>query len=327
MWQDFIDKYIANFNLINENNFSKAALDAFKFQYKYNIVYQKYVDILKVNPKDVNSLDKIPFLPISFFKTHTIKTGTWNEKIVFESSGTTSQINSKHYVSNPDFYLKVSERYFEELYGDLREYIVLALLPSYLEKGNSSLVFMANHFIEKTSHPDSGFFLNEYEKINEVINRNKNTKILLLGVSYALLDYAEEFNAFNENLIIMETGGMKGRRKEMIKKELHEVLKNKFRVKNIHSEYGMTELSSQGYSQNEGLFTFPKWMKILLRESEDPFSLTENRGVAKIIDLANIYTCCFIETQDVFEKKGDNFFEVIGRLDNSDIRGCNLLVY
>lgn len=327
MWQDYIANYISNFNQINEENFEQIALEVFRFQYKYNTVYQKYVDILKVIPNEVNTIAQIPFLPISFFKTHTIKTGEWQHKFAFESSGTTSDRNSVHYVLDIDFYLNVAQNYFEKTYGKLNEFIVLALLPSYLEKGNSSLVYMTKHFIDKTTHPDSGFFLNEFEKINKVINRNKNTKILLLGVSYALLDYAEYYNEENENLIVMETGGMKGRRKEMVKQELHEVLEKKFRVSAIHSEYGMTELFSQGYSKKEGIFTFPKWVKILLRESEDPFCLSKNRGVAKIIDLANIYTCCFVETQDIFEKKQESNFEVIGRLDNSDIRGCNLLLF
>lgn len=278
----------------------------------------------------ITEVAQIPFLPVAFFKDHEVKTDVWDPEATFSSSGTTGQRTSSHFVRDKEFYLTNAEKVFNHFYGSLQEYHFLALLPSYLERDNSSLVVMADSFIKKSRSSYSGFYLNDYENLLHTIrNINDDRKILLLGVSFALLDIAETYKPDLSYVTVMETGGMKGRRREMVRHELHAVLKKGFNVGRIHSEYGMTELMSQAYSTGEGIFQGPPWMKVMLRDINDPFDISENRksGGINVIDLANIHSCAFIETQDVGKKNGNNSFEVMGRFDNSDIRGCNLMVF
>lgn len=314
---------------VNKSNFDELALKIFRYQADSNPVYKKYIENLNIQPTGVRKIQDIPFLPISFFKSKQIKTGIWKEEGVFESSGTTGQITSKHYIKSKAFYLTNSYRIFSQFYGHLNNYHLLALLPSYLERENSSLVAMVEHFMPLTNSTFSGFYLNNYDQlIDAVQNIKDNRKILLMGVSFALLDLAEKYGPDLSGAIIMETGGMKGRRKEMIREELHEVLRNGLNTGNIHSEYGMTELMSQAYSFGNGVFQAPPWMKILLRDVNDPFELDvrKSSGGINIIDLANIDSCAFIETQDMGKMHNNGHFEVLGRFDNTDIRGCNLMV-
>ena len=309
--------------------FDALALEVFQFQATFNEVYAKYLSLLNIDSQSVDSLEKIPFLPIQFFKNYSIKTGGWPTQTTFSSSGTTDKMTSRHRVRDLGFYKKNTERGFAEFYGHPSEFCILALLPSYLERSGSSLIFMADHFIHLSKHPDSDFFLNNTEQLLKILKKanNKHTPTLLLGVSFALLDLAEKHPTDLQNIIIMETGGMKGRRKEMTREELHAVLKKAFNVENIHSEYGMTELFSQAYSKGNGLFFPTKTMKVLTREITDPLVLqkTNKTGVLNIIDLANFHTISFIATDDLGRIYDDGSFEVLGRLDNSDIRGCNLL--
>ena len=314
---------------MTSNTINEYVLHVFKYQADNNLVYKEYIKALGVNPNKVSSINEIPFLPIDFYKNHKVVSGIWEEEAVFESSGTTRQNTSKNYVKSLNEYIYNSEFIFRKFYGDPSKYILFALLPSYLEKGNSSLVSMVENLIKKTKHEESGFFLYDFDALNTRIlsQYGKNRQIILWGVSYALLDFSEKFPTPIPEAIIMETGGMKGRRKEMIRKELHAILKERFKVKNIHSEYGMTELSSQGYAVDQGKFQVPQWMNILIRDINDPFSYVENgrAGAINIIDLANRDTCSFIETGDIGIKFEENSFEIMGRLDNSEIRGCNLL--
>lgn len=338
--------------LINLNNepreFEILALEIFRYQFAHNPVYRSFSEYLGKTPDKVHRIEKIPFLPIEFFKTQSIKSGEGETKITFESSGTTSANTSRHFVSDPLLYELLSRKAFEDFYGELNDYHIFALLPSYLERNNSSLVYMVQNFIEFSYSNFSGFFLdNMVEMVSQMeaaaLDRRK---ILLIGVSFGLLDLAEDVSLsrrikqISEKLIVMETGGMKGRRKEMIRQDLHKVLGEGLGVGKIHSEYGMTELLSQGYSKGDGIFFPSKTMKILLREVNDPlsflphFSIGEKpentkmkTGGINVIDLANIDSCSFIETQDLGVFTEDySGFEVVGRFDNSDIRGCNLLV-
>ncbi|BDD05756.1 acyl transferase [Aureibacter tunicatorum] len=312
---------------IKNHDFDKVALELFRFQAKHNPVYSEYLQFLKTNPEDVKSIYEIPFLPISFFKTHQVKTGEWPTQKIFESSGTTGTTTSKHYVEDIEFYHKIATQIFTDFYSAPNDYIILALLPSYLERDNSSLVSMAKHFIDLTQDHRSGFYLNEFESLKEacVSAESTNKNVLLMGVTFGLLDFAELHTFSSSNITIMETGGMKGRRKEMIRAEVHEELGNSFGQTKIHSEYGMTELLSQAYSHGDGIFEMPSTMRILLRDVNDPFSVSKRTsGGINVIDLANIHSCSFIETQDL-GKLHDNKFEVLGRFDNSDIRGCNLM--
>jgi len=311
--------------------FEALALEIFRFQAQENPVYKQYLQYLNIKPEAVFSLEKIPFLPIEFFKTQKVKTGIFDPETTFKSSGTTQQQRSQHFVADLPFYLKNAEQIFEQFYGKLTDFVFLALLPSYLEQGESSLVAMVDHFIKRSGQQEQGFYLNQLDDLkNDIKNAQKSgKKVMLFGVTYALLDLAETIgNADFLEVIIMETGGMKGRRKEMIREELHEVLKAAFKVENIHSEYGMTELLSQAYSSGNGIFQTPKTMKILLRDLNDPFEINPNlrSGGINVIDLANIDSCCFIETKDIGKVHAGGTFEVLGRFDNSDIRGCNLLV-
>lgn len=313
---------------VKEDSFESLALDVFRFQYKHNKIYHKYVDLLKINIKSVKKLEEIPFLPIQFFKSHRISTTDLPEYKIYESSGTTGSITSKHYVYDEDFYFKVAKKIFEDRYGALSQYNILALLPNYLERSNSSLVAMVNHFM-KFSKPDSGFYLDDFSVLHEKIKylNNSKEKFILWGVTFALMDFSEVFpRPLNDN-IVLETGGMKGRKKEMVRGEVHEMLCHNFQIRSIHAEYGMTELFSQAYSQNDGLYQEPFSMKILLRELNDPFNYVAvgKRGGVNVIDLANIDSCSFIATQDLGVKHNDITFEILGRFDESDVRGCNLM--
>jgi len=318
------------FSISSEQDFNEVALEVFKFQYANSSVYRKFSDLLKIDPNSLHSIENIPFLPIDLFKSHTILSSEEKIQKTFTSSGTTGSITSKHHVTDLTIYEQSFNLGFKTFYGDIKDYVVLALLPSYLERDGSSLIYMAQHLIKKSTYPDSGFYLNNLSELKEkLINLdNKGQKVLLIGVSFALLDLVEDFHFKLKNTIVMETGGMKGRRKEMIRKELHSILSNGFGVANIHSEYGMTELLSQAYSAGNGVFDCPPWMKILIRDPEDAQSYLQNKstGGINVIDLANINSCSFIATQDLGKKGENNSIEIMGRFDNSDIRGCNLMV-
>ena len=311
--------------------FHKTAMKVFRFQFEHNEVYQKYCLLLKKNPSNVKHLTEIPFLPIEFFKSKDILSSINAVQTTFTSSGTTGIITSKHHVTDLSFYEASFRSAFSKFYGNIEDYAVLALLPSYLEREGSSLIYMAKDFIEGSNHPDSGFYLHNYEelakKLIELDNSGQN--VLLIGVTYALLDLIELQKFDLKNTIIMETGGMKGKRKELIREELHTILADGFGVEKIHSEYGMTELLSQAYSLGDGIFECPPWMDVLIRDTEDPLTIIEDgkTGGINVIDLANINSCAFIATQDLGKKQPNFSFEVLGRFDNSDIRGCNLMVY
>lgn len=311
--------------------FHKTAMKIFRYQFEHNEVYQKYCLLLKKSPANVKHITEIPFLPIEFFKSKDILSTTNPIQTTFTSSGTTGTITSKHHVTDIAFYEASFRSAFSKFYGNIEDYAVLALLPSYLERDGSSLIYMVNDLIEGSNHSDSGFYLNNYQELaNKLIQLdNEGQNVLLIGVTYALLDLIE-LQKFNlKNTIIMETGGMKGKRKEMIREELHNILAKGFGVDKIHSEYGMTELLSQAYSFGDGIFECPPWMDVMIRDTEDPLTLLNEgkTGGINVIDLANINSCSFIATQDL-GKKYENFsFEVLGRFDNSDIRGCNLMVY
>ena len=325
--------------LAQENSFEQLALAIFHFQYDANPVYKSYVDAFGIKPDAINKIEKIPFLPISFFKTDKIKTGKFNAEEIFESSGTTQSVNSCHHVKDVSIYIESFTKAFENIYGNVAQWCILGLLPSYLEKGNSSLVYMVDNLITKSQHPLSGFYLHDFDKLKEtLISLGKGKqKTLLIGVTYALLDFAEKFPMKLSHTTIMETGGMKGRRKELTRIEVHEQLKKAFETKEIHSEYGMTELLSQAYAEKAGRFRCPKWMKVLIRDDEDPLTVQRSAygsqnhetkpltGAINVIDLANVYSCSFIATDDVGKLYPDDSFEVLGRMDGSDLRGCSLL--
>jgi phenylacetate-coenzyme A ligase PaaK-like adenylate-forming protein len=318
------------FNIQSETDFKATALEVFKFQFEHNAVYRSFCDLLYKHPSDVRSLEQIPFLPIEFFKTHTIISTNKPTKATFTSSGTTGSIVSKHHVVDLDVYKQSFRTGFESFYGTIENYTVLALLPSYLEREGSSLVYMANDMILQSKQPESGFYLHDLETLKNTLTslEAKGQKTLLIGVSYALLDLIEAYSFELKHTIVMETGGMKGQRKELVKSELHALLKQGFGVDTIHSEYGMTELLSQAYSKGGGVFETPPWMKVLTRDPEDALSIQPNgkSGGINIIDLANINSCAFIATQDLGKIKSDGTFEILGRFDQSDIRGCNLMV-
>lgn len=313
-------------------NFNRLALETFQFQYLNNEVYRKYCETLKIGPGNINSITQIPFLPISFFKTHHITSTIFKPQTVFESSGTTKTINSKHLVKSMALYEKSFTKAFARFYNNVKDWCIIGLLPSYLERKNSSLVVMVDKLVQQSGHPQSGFYLNEFEKLQTVLlslERNKQ-KTLLIGVTFALLDLAEQFPMPLQYTTIMETGGMKGRREEMTRQQVHDVLCQAFGKEAIHSEYGMTELLSQAYSKSNGIFNTPPWMKILIREEDDPFAVSEAAestisGAINVIDLANIYSSSFIATEDAGRLYTGGSFEVLGRLDNTDIRGCSLL--
>lgn len=316
----------------NDENFTATALEIFQFQYQNNSVYRAYCDAICTKPENVQSITKIPFLPISFFKTHRITSTEFAPEVVFESSGTTQTINSKHLVKQLDLYQHSFNKTFELFYGSPKEWCILALLPSYLERKNSSLVLMAEELIKASQHSKSGFYLNEFDQLKNVLQELEQAKqkTLLIGVTFALLDFAAVFPMQLQHTTVMETGGMKGRREEMTRQEVHAVLSEAFKTNTIHSEYGMTELLSQAYSKGNGIFNCPPWMKILVREEDDPFEIMMAKektvtGAINVIDLANIYSCSFIATEDAGRLYMDGSFEVLGRLDNTDIRGCSLM--
>jgi len=317
------------FKIKTNAEFSAFALDIFKFQFKNNRVYRSFCDLLYKHPSDIKGINDIPFLPIQFFKTHEVISSKSTIEKTFTSSGTTGNTTSKHLVTDIKLYEESYNKGYNHFYGNIEDYVVLALLPSYLERDGSSLIYMVNDLIDKSNHPESGFYLNNLEDLAQTLQHleAKKQKTLLIGVSFALLDLIERFHFKLNYTTIMETGGMKGRRKEIIRQELHNRLKSGFGVSHIHSEYGMTELLSQAYSIGNGIFECPPWMKILTRDPEDALSLQQpnKTGGINVIDLANINSCSFIATQDLGKVNGNGQFEIIGRFDNSDIRGCNLM--
>ena len=318
------------FSISNEQQFADTALQIFGFQAQNCDVYREFITNLKVDIDAVKSVEQIPFLPISFFKSHPVVSNTDDVQVTFTSSGTTGMINSRHIVTDVTWYEESFRRAFQIFYGDIKEYCVLALLPSYLEREGSSLIYMAEDLVKQSGNPESGFFLYNHDDLYRQLKKQQQAKkpTLLIGVTFALLDFVEQYQIDFPELIVMETGGMKGRRKEMIREELHATLCKGFGVDMIHSEYGMTELLSQAYSKGEGIFICPPWMKIITRDTNDPLSTLDNvkTGGINVIDLANINSCSFIATQDLGKVYTDGSFEVLGRFDNSDIRGCNLLI-
>lgn len=309
-------------------SFNERALYLFNLQATNCLVYNKYLKLLRINPLKIDDWKKIPFLPIQFFKSHKVLSSNETIDTIFSSSATSGNASSKHYVSDINIYEKSFFSCFNHFYGKASDYRILALLPSYLERGGSSLVYMCEKLISKSKNNQSGFYLNNFEDLKKILKQETKKKTLLIGVSYALLDLIEKENLPLKNTIVMETGGMKGRRKEMIKKDLHLKLKTGFQQENVHSEYGMTELLSQAYSNGNGIFTSPDWMKVIARSTDDPFTIIGNdvTGGLNIVDLANINSCAFIATQDLGKVMSNHQFEVLGRFDNSDIRGCNLMV-
>lgn len=318
------------FNISSEEQFNEVTLKVFKHQFENNPIYRSFCDLLYIHPSDIKNIEEIPFLPIQFFKSKQVLSSSEDVNITFSSSGTTGSVTSKHHVTDLSYYEESYLKGFEHFYGNIDDYIILALLPNYLEREGSSLVYMVDDLIKKSNHPESGFYLNNIEELSKKLNTldKSGKKVLLIGVSFALLDMVEKYSFQLQNTIIMETGGMKGRRKELIRKELHQLLSDGFGVEKIHSEYGMTELLSQGYSYGNGVFDCPPWMKILTRDTEDPLTVQKQgkTGGINVIDLANYNSCSFIATQDLGKVHTNNTFEIIGRFDNSDIRGCNLMV-
>ncbi|MBC8320486.1 MAG: acyl transferase [Bacteroidetes bacterium] len=318
------------FNISSHDDFNETALELFHFQYKNNRVYRQFVNFLKTRVSQINHYSQIPTLPVEFFKNHRVTSGSFNPEMIFTSSGTSGMQSSKHYVKNVELYESAFTRTFELFFGSPEDYIIIALLPSYLERHGSSLVYMADKLIGLSSRAESGFYLHDYKELNSLLRslKKQKQKVMLLGVTYALLDLAEQYPTHFPEMKLMETGGMKGRRKELVHDELHNILKNAFGVQQIYSEYGMTELLSQAYSIGEGIFSTPPWMKILIRDVNDPLSILPSgkTGGINIIDLANIYSCSFIATQDLGKIYSHDRFEILGRYDNSDVRGCNLMV-
>ena len=318
------------FNIKSEVQFTKIALDVFKHQFKNNKVYRSFCDLIHKHPSDVTKVEQIPFLPIQFFKTREVLSSLEEIDEIFTSSGTTGSITSKHFVTDINLYKESYLKGFVHFYGNIEEYAVLALLPNYLERNGSSLVFMVDDLIAKSKNSESGFYLNNIDELAKklIYLEEKGQKILLIGVSFALLDLIEKHQFNLKNTIVMETGGMKGRRKELIRNELHQLLQKGFGVDEVHSEFGMTELLSQAYSKGSGVFETPPWMKILVRDTEDALTVLPNgkAGGINVIDLANYNSCSFIATQDLGKVHENETFEIIGRFDNSDIRGCNLMV-
>lgn len=318
------------FGIKSKLEFECLALQTFHFQYSNNSVYHDFCNYLGKTPGELERIEEIPFMPIEFFRTKKIVSSRKNPQIIFTSSGTTDTRTSRHHIIDTSLYTKSYRTAFNHFYGDITKYSVLALLPSYLEREGSSLIYMAKDFIEQSHHPDSGFYLNDMNGLKKKLVHldAQGSQTLLLGVSFALIDLVEKHTFSLKNTIIMETGGMKGRRKELVREALHSILEKGFGVKHIHSEYGMTELLSQAYSQGNGLFKTPPWMKVLIQDPEDPLSPQKDgkTGGINIIDLANIHSCSFIATQDLGKRYTDGSFEVLGRFDHSDIRGCNLMM-
>tara|TARA_B110000196_G_scaffold201915_1_gene172934 strand:+ start:4681 stop:5655 length:975 start_codon:yes stop_codon:yes gene_type:complete len=322
-----LKKKLDSLNISSQLDFKNKAITLFNEQFNKNLIYNQYCKLLKIKPNQVNELKHIPFIPIQFFKTHKIVCN--NDKIthLFKSSGTGGS-KSINYVSDINLYVKSFSKCFENFYGPIKDYVFLGLLPSYLEQKNSSLVYMIDYFIKESKYNESEFYLNDYKKLNKLLIklRKENKRIILFGVSYALLDFIEKYPINIRNLIVIETGGMKGRRIELTREELHFRLSKGFNIENIHSEYGMTELFSQAYSKQKGIFKNPPWMKTLIRDINNPFSVSNTgRGAINFIDLANINTCAFIASDDIGEIFDDFSFKINGRLSESEIRGCNLM--
>jgi phenylacetate-coenzyme A ligase PaaK-like adenylate-forming protein len=318
------------FAISSQKQFEKTALKVFRYQHENNLVYREFCDLMKVEPQKVKTLQQIPFLPIQFFKSHAVVSNTNPVQDTFTSSGTTGTITSKHLVTDTSIYEESYQKGFSQFYGNIEDYVVLALLPSYLEREGSSLIYMVEDLIQLSNHDESGFYLYNHEELIKTLTEldQSGQNVILIGVTFALLDLIEKHQFQLQNTVIMETGGMKGRRKEMIREELHEQLCEGFGVAAIHSEYGMTELLSQAYSLGEGVFECPSWIQVLIRDTEDALTYIPQgkTGGINVIDLANINSCSFIATQDLGKKNPNNSFEVLGRFDNSDIRGCNLMV-
>lgn len=314
----------------SEDSFLELALEIFHYQFANNPFYKAFVEGCKVDLENVKTLSEIPFLPVELFKSNEIKSGDFQPQAIFTSSGTTGMVSSRHFIKDLELYEESFMRAFIHFYGDPNDFVFLALLPSYMERTGSSLIYMMEKLISESADLRSGFFLNEFDKLKDLLTqlKSEHKKVVLVGVTYALLDFVETHSINFPELIVMETGGMKGKRKEMIRAEVHEILKPAFGVKTIHSEYGMTELLSQAYSKGEGVFETPPWMKILVREMNDPLQISKMgmSGAVNIIDLANLDSCSFIATQDLGKLHSDKTFEIIGRFDYSDIRGCNLMV-
>jgi phenylacetate-coenzyme A ligase PaaK-like adenylate-forming protein len=322
-----------NYFIFSSNEpFSEKAIKIFQVQYRHNEVYKRFADTLNCKPHLVNTIEEIPFLPISFFKTHKISTTDFSPERVFKSSGTTGSVNSQHLVKDISIYEASFTSGFKSFYGNIQDYCIMGLLPSYLQREDSSLVYMVEKLMQQSGHPLNGFHLYDYAHLADKLVQleQQGQKTLLIGVTYALLQFAEQFPLDLNHTIIMETGGMKGRKEEIVRGEVHQLLKEAFNVKEIHSEYGMTELLSQAYSLNDEIFQTPPWMKILIREEDDPFNINATvnsnaTGGINIIDLANIFSCSFIATDDIGRLYPNGNFEALGRMDNSDIRGCSLM--
>ena len=318
------------FRVTDASMFQETAMEIFRFQANGCPVYREYIDLLGIDINKVDDILSIPFMPISFFREHTVMTGGREPEKIFLSSGTAGMRQSRHAVGDMSLYDAGLERAFRIFYGDPARYAIMGLLPSYLEREGSSLIYMVNRLMKLSGHDHGGFFLDDYEALFKAVERAREAglQVMIIGVTFALLDLAEGNPADMHDVIIMETGGMKGRRREMIRDELHEIIKGAFGVPSVHSEYGMTELLSQAYSKGDGLFTAPPWMRVLVRDSHDPMSHSAETGAAggiSVIDLANIWSCSFIATSDLGRMHHHNLFEVLGRYDNSDIRGCSLL--
>lgn len=324
-----VKEIVNNILSVSSLTFKDQALKTFQLQYATNRVYKQWTDALGIEVENVCEISQIPFLPVSFFKTDKVVTGNFKPVLIFESSGTTGTVNSRHFVQDPEVYTQSFTEGFKHFYGDPKEWCIIGLLPSYLERKNSSLVMMVDALIKLSGHKESGFYLYELNKLACVLKELEACKqrTLVIGVTHALLDFAEQFPMQLQYTTIMETGGMKGKRKELLREEVHAILKQQFKISTVHSEYGMTELLSQCYSFGEGIFNTVPWMKVLIRDEDDPLTITNmGRGLINVVDLANVHSCSFIATDDVGRIFKDGSFEVSGRRDNSDIRGCSLMV-
>jgi hypothetical protein len=323
---DLVEKIFA----VQASNFEEIAIAVFQYQYQHCTIYRHYVNAIHVNADSISTISEIPFLPISFFKTHQVACGEFSAELIFKSSGTTSQNTAKHFIKEKEIYITSFYTGITQFYNNINNTCILGLLPSYIENGDSSLVFMVDYLIKNSTNKDSGIYLYDTPKLKSVLAKNtaNNIPTIFIGVTYALLQFAQEHPlAFNDNIIIMETGGMKGRGREMTRMEVHQILKEAFQIKNIHSEYGMTELLSQAYSNADGIFKCSNTMQILVRDFNDPLQTALiGKGALNIIDLANVHSCSFIATQDVGEVYTNGSFLVNGRMDASDVRGCNMLV-
>lgn len=320
---------VNNIFSVSAESFEAQALAVFRYQYANNKVYHKWVNALSIDANSIEVITDIPFLPVSFFKDHQVITGDFQPEVVFKSSGTTQAISSRHFVKDVGIYKTSFTKGFKKFYGDIEGWCIIGLLPSYLERQGSSLVKMVDHLIQQSGHEASGFYLYEFDKLSNVLKslEASRQKTLVIGVTFALLDFAALHQMQLQHTIIMETGGMKGRRREMVREEVHDILKRQLGVPLVHSEYGMTELLSQAYSYGRGVFNSPPWMKILVRDEDDPLKVYDGgSGVINVIDLANIYSCSFIATDDIGKINSDGSFEVPGRMDDSDVRGCSLMV-